>query len=314
MEAGVAGLPQGKILAVDDDPRALEALEAVLKGAGLEVLTVSGGEKALRVARVAVPDVVLLDLVMPGMSGHEVLRELKARAETSDIPVVVVTAVDESEEKEAAIRAGADDFLAKPVEPRELLVRIRTLLKVKRLHRDLDRTLKYLHELEAARYAEGSAQEPPKGPASRASLATVLIVEDELLERAIYADLLRDHGYTVISAPTAPQALELLRFQPVDVVLVDLVLPGMSGPELIERLKTVSPETPVIVVTAHPTSHNAITALKLGAFDFIVKGFKSEVMLHAVKRAVEKRQLELQTQTLLQELKSKVDRLSERQA
>jgi DNA-binding NtrC family response regulator len=97
-----------------------------------------------------------------------------------------------------------------------------------------------------------------------------------------------------------------LRLQEVDVILVDLVLPGMSGPELIERLQTISPDTPVIVVTAHPSSHNAMTALKLGAFDFIVKGFKNEVMLHAVKRALETRQLELQARTLIQELKAKV--------
>ncbi len=124
--------------------------------------------------------------------------------------------------------------------------------------------------------------------------------------------MLRERGYNVISAPTARQALEFLRLQGVDVILVDLILPGMSGPELIQRLQTISPDTPVIVITAHPSSHNAITALKLGAFDFIVKGFKNEVMLHAVKRALEKRQSEFQTRTLSQELKAHVDQFSDR--
>jgi two-component system cell cycle response regulator len=302
----------GKILAVDDDPKALKVLEGFLKGSGFEILPAACGEDALRVAREVNPDLVLLDLVMPGMSGHEVLCELKAGKETSEIPVVVVTAVDQLAEKEKAIQGGADDFLAKPIEQRELLIRIRTLLKVKQLHKDLERTLRLLHELEATRYAEESAHDSPSALTSRAPLGTILIVEDELLERAIYADLLRDHGYYVISAPTAHQALEFLRLQEVDVILVDLVLPGMSGPELIERLQTISPDTPVIVVTAHPSSHNAMTALKLGAFDFIVKGFKNEVILHAVKRALEKRQLELQNRTQLQELKTKVTQLSDR--
>jgi len=313
MENGAAGGVPGKILVVDDDPNTLTVVEGFLKGTEFDVLLATSGEDALRVAREGRPDVVLLDLVMPGMSGHEVLQKLKTQEETSDILVVIVTAVDQMAEKENAIEEGADDFLAKPVERRDLLIRLRTLVKVKHLHQDLDRTLRYLHELEAARYTEGTTPDPQNGLAPRPPLGTVLIVEDELLERAIYADLLRDHGYNVISAPTAHQALEFLRLQEVDVILVDLVLPGMSGPELIERLQTISPDTPVIVVTAHPSSHNAITALKLGAFDFIVKGFKNEVMLHAVKRALEKRQLELQARTLIQELKTKVYQISDPQ-
>ena len=314
MRDGTAGLLPGRILAVDDDPKALGTLETYLKGAGLDVLTAMSGEQALSAVRRSSPDIVLLDLGMPGMSGREVLRELKARKETSDIPVIIVTSLDQMAEREKAIHEGADDFLTKPIERRELLMRVRTLLRVRHLHRDLERTLGSLHELEASRYADGAAHDLLKGPPSRPPLATILIVEDELLERAIYADLLRDHGYTVLTVPTAHQALELLRFQEVDVILVDLVLPGMSGPELIERLKTVTPDTPVIVVTGHPSSHNAVTALRLGAFDFIVKGFKNEVMLHAVKRALEKRRLELQTRTLVHELKAKVAQLSEGQA
>lgn len=313
MENGGLGAVSGTILVVDDDAKALKVVEGFLKGTGFAVLPATSGEDALRVAKQTSPDLILLDLVMPGMSGHEVLQELKAGEKTGDIPVVILTAADQMAEKEKAIREGADDFLAKPVTQRELLIRVKTLLKVKHLHRDLERTLRYLHELEAARYAEGGVQNTEKAQTPSPTRGTILIVEDELLERAIYADFLRDHGYNVISAPTATRALELLRIQEVDVILVDLVLPGMSGPELIERLKTVSPDTPVIVVTAHPSSHNAITALKLGAFDFIVKGFKNEVMLHAVKRALEKRHLEVQARNLLEELQAKVNQLSDQQ-
>lgn len=133
-------------------------------------------------------------------------------------------------------------------------------------------------------------------------MATILIVEDELLERAIYADLLQDHGYEVLAVATASRALECLRLQPVDLILVDLLLPGMSGLELIERLRTVAPETPVIVVTAHPASNYAMTAMELGAFDLIGKGFKNEIMLHAVKRAVDGGHTELQSRAPLHEI------------
>ena len=312
MEEPGAGHPPGKILAVDDDPNALEVLAASLGEAGLDVLTATSGEEALRIVAKATPDLILLDLMMPDMNGHDLLRELKSNKETSDIPVVVITALDQVEEKERAIQGGADDFLAKPIARSELLIRVRTFLKVKHLRQELERTLLYLHELEAALHAGASSQE--KADPMRPPLATILIVEDELMERAIYADLLREHGYKVLSVPTGAQALELLQVKPIDVLMVDLVLPGVSGLDLIERVKTVTPETPVIVVTGHPSSHNVIAALKLGAFDFIVKGFKPEVMLHSVKRALEKRRLELQHQALVADLKTKVDRLLEQQA
>lgn len=310
----MAGHLPAKVLAVDDDPNALEMLVAGLGEEGLEVLTATSGEEALRTVTKAAPDLILLDLMMPGMNGHDLLRELKAKKDTSDIPVVVITALDQVEERERAIAEGADDFLAKPITRSELLIRVRTFLKVKNLRRELERTLMYLHELEATLHAGASAQESPKADPMRPPLATILIVEDELMERAIYADLLRDHGYKVLSVPTGTQALELLQLKPIDVLMVDLVLPGVSGLELIERVKTLTPETPIIVVTAHPSSHNVITALKLGAFDFIVKGFKPEVMLHSVKRALERRRLELQHQALVADLKTKVDRLLEQQA
>ncbi len=312
MEEPGTGHPPGKILAVDDDPNALEVLAASLGEAGLDVLTATSGEEALRIVAKATPDLILLDLMMPDMNGHDLLRELKSNKETSDIPVVVITALDQVEEKERAIQGGADDFLAKPIARSELLIRVRTFLKVKHLRQELERTLLYLHELEAALHAGTSSQE--KADPMRPPLATILIVEDELMERAIYADLLREHGYKVLSVPTGAQALELLQVKPVDVLMVDLVLPRVSGLDLIERVKTVTPETPVIVVTGHPSSHNVIAALKLGAFDFIVKGFKPEVMLHSVKRALEKRRLELQHQALVADLKTKVDRLLEQQA
>jgi two-component system cell cycle response regulator len=307
MDDREAGQPQGKILAVDDDPEMLEILVSSLEGAGFGVLTATSGEEALQAVAKDTPDLILIDLMMPGMNGHDLLRELKAKKETSDTPVVVIT-------KEKAIEGGADDFLGKPISRSELLIRVRTFLKVKRLRQELERTLLYLHELEAARRGDGAAQDSTRADPTRPPLATILIIEDELMERAIYADLLREHGYKVLTAATGAQALEVLQLKPVDVVLVDLVLPGVPGLELIERLRKTTPETPVIVVTAHPSSHNVITALKLGAFDFIVKGFKNEVMLHSVKRALEKRRLELHHQALIHDLRTKVDRLLEHQA
>ena len=133
-----------RILVVDDNAANAELIGAYLAGTGWAVETAHSGAEALAKATSQPPDVVLLDLMMPGVSGYEVCSQLKARAETKDIPVIVVTALTEVEAVEKAIDAGADDFLSKPVNRLELITRIKSLLSVRHLRGELARTLAYL--------------------------------------------------------------------------------------------------------------------------------------------------------------------------
>jgi adenylate cyclase len=119
------------ILVVDDVPQNLRLLQAVLEPCGYTVVTATTGEEALE--RLAGVDLVLLDIVMPGIDGYEVCRRLRADPGTSFLPVVMITASGEPE-KRRAIDAGADDFVAKPFEHDELLARVRSLLRIKRYH------------------------------------------------------------------------------------------------------------------------------------------------------------------------------------
>jgi len=124
----------GKILVVDDTPQNIKLLDAILSPRGYTVVTASSGAEALAKARAEVPDLVLLDIVMPGMSGYEVARRLRADPATRFLPLVMVTALGAQEEKVKAIEAGADDFLAKPVNQLELLARVKSLLRIKEYH------------------------------------------------------------------------------------------------------------------------------------------------------------------------------------
>jgi adenylate cyclase len=125
---------RGRILVVDDTPANVKLLADLLAQQGYEVITAPSGEEALSRIAKRRPDLVLLDVVMPGMSGYEVCRTIRGNPETAILPVVLVTALEPAEERVKGLEAGADDFLAKPVNRQELLARVRSLLRIKELY------------------------------------------------------------------------------------------------------------------------------------------------------------------------------------
>ena len=126
------------VLVVDDLPRNVRLLEALLSPRGFTVTSAGSGEEALSLLRDELPDVVLLDILMPGIDGYEVCRQIRQDPRTAFLPVVMVTASDD-QEKVRAIEAGADDFVTKPFDQSELLARVRSLVRVKRYHDTIDR-------------------------------------------------------------------------------------------------------------------------------------------------------------------------------
>ena len=134
------------ILVVDDDARNLRLMESILKSSGYAVLSAHDGEEALRTIAGARVDAVLLDVMMPGMSGFEVCGHLRGRYETRLLPIIMVTALNSLEEKVQALETGADDFLSKPVNRVELLAKLRTILRAKALHDEVEQTRRQLEE------------------------------------------------------------------------------------------------------------------------------------------------------------------------
>src|SRR5688572_32885448 len=126
------------ILAVDDQPANLRLLDAVLSPRGYRVVHATSGEQALELLPSSAVDLVLLDIVMPGVDGYEVCRRIRSAPETAFLPVVMITASG-NQEKTRAIEAGADDFVSKPFDQSELLARVASLARIKRYHDTITR-------------------------------------------------------------------------------------------------------------------------------------------------------------------------------
>ena len=142
-------LAESKILVVDDNAQNLELLVAYLDSTGCEVSTAVDGIEALEKVADEQFDLILLDVMMPRMSGFEVCRKLKSAPETRDIPIIMVTALNELGDIERGVDSGTDDFISKPVNRIELVTRVRSLLRVRHLKSELDRAIAYLNEVQS---------------------------------------------------------------------------------------------------------------------------------------------------------------------
>jgi two-component system alkaline phosphatase synthesis response regulator PhoP len=136
------------ILVVDDNQQNLELLQAYLEDMDCVTVPANNGPMALDIVAKEAPDLILLDVMMPRMSGFEVCRRIKNDPATTNIPIIMVTALNELGDIERGIDSGSDDFVSKPVNKLELLTRVRTMLKLKHLSDKLERTLAYLSEVE----------------------------------------------------------------------------------------------------------------------------------------------------------------------
>jgi len=204
------------VLVVEDDPPAGELLSRQLRRAGFRTEVVRSGSDVMARARQQKPAAITLDILLPGLDGWEVLTQLKRDEATSSIPVIVITVVDNPE---LGIALGALDYFVKPVPARELVGRLRRFKLV------------------------------PNG-ASR--MTQVLVVDDESANRDWLKEVLEPAGFGVISAVGGREAIELARARRPDLVLLDLLMPEVSGFDVVEALradKTMA-KTPIMVLTA----------------------------------------------------------------
>jgi adenylate cyclase len=187
-----------RVLAVDDTPQNLRLLEALLAKDGYAVVTASSGNEALRVIAEQHPDLLLIDILMPGMDGYELTRRIRANEDTKFLPIVLMTASGD-EDKARALESGADDFVPKPVAQHELSVRVRSLLRIKQYHDTIERQKRQLSRFLSPQIADlvSSAE------------GEALLMGHRREITVVFCDL---RGFTAFSETAEPEeALSILR-------------------------------------------------------------------------------------------------------
>jgi CheY-like chemotaxis protein len=240
------------VLVIDDDPRVHDLLKRSLAREGFRVEAASSGEEGLRMARHLRPEAITLDVMMPGMDGWAVLSALKNDPELADIPVVMLTIVDD---QNMGYALGAAEYLTKPV--------------------DRDRLASVLKK-----YA-GDGQ-------SRSAL----VVDDEPEARDMLRRALESHGWSVVEAPNGRAAIEKLQERRPAVILLDLMMPEMNGFQFVEELQKNADwrEIPVVVVTAKDLTQEERVLLDRQVGIVLQKGaYRSEELLRETGRLVANR-------------------------
>ncbi len=250
-----------RILIVDDVPANVRLLEAKLTAEYYQVATARDGLEALSAARRWQPDLILLDVMMPGMDGLECCRRLKGDIETAHIPVVMITALHAQPERVAALEAGADDFLTKPVEIVTLMARVRSLVRLKRL---LDEW--------RARCATARAlglEEGPEEPVS-VSGAHALVVADCPPHAEAAMRALKQEG---IAARHARSESEMALDSGVDLVVLSLSLASDDPLRLASRLRAAegTQDVPLLLIADRDRPERSLRAFDLGANDWVLE-------------------------------------------
>jgi two-component system, OmpR family, alkaline phosphatase synthesis response regulator PhoP len=148
LSAATEEVQRPRVLIADDNPQGVELLEAYLADRDYDIETAADGEETLRKVKDWHPDLILLDIMMPKISGFEVCKRLRSDPATQDIAVLMITALDQQSDIDRAVEAGTDDFLTKPINKTELLLRVRSVLKSRLNQRKLDRALAYIEAVE----------------------------------------------------------------------------------------------------------------------------------------------------------------------
>jgi DNA-binding response OmpR family regulator len=162
--------PQAKILVVDDTDTNIKLLRALLKGAGYEVVTATCGQEGLTAATTEHPDLILLDIMMPDLTGYEVCQRLRAAPETRQTPIVFLTALHEMEDHVKGMDVGGDDVLTKPINKLELLTRVKSLLRLRMVTVEVHQQRQIIYDLLKAYVSEDAAQRYLADPSSLSSL------------------------------------------------------------------------------------------------------------------------------------------------
>ena len=266
------------ILVIDDSATYRSELRRALETAGYAVLVATSGEEGLKAAADHRPTGIIVDGVMPGIDGRTVVRRLRLDAALRGTPCVLLTASEAAGNELQALEAGADAFVRKEEDLEIVLARLAAVLR--------------------------PAVDGRMVPASLLAPKRILAADDSPTFLHALAGMLRGEGYDVVLARSGEEVLEMLAAQPVDCILLDLVMPGLGGRETCQRIKN-APETrdiPLILVTALDDRATLLDGLAAGADDYVSKAGGFEVLKARVRAQLRRKQVEDESRRVREEL------------
>lgn len=255
-----------KILIVDDEAKNVKLLEAQMPQELYEITRAYNGIEALEKVAQNHPDLVLLDIMMPGMDGYEVTRKLKNDPFSKNIPVILVTALGGIEDKIKGLEAGADEFLNKPVQRVELLARARSLILFKELQEQL------ISRSQVKGLYKGRPEDGEPAPLG-AVLPKVLVVEDDAQDAKLVRRYLNELPLELEFVSNGTDAFAHIEKNSIDLILLDILLPGFDGFEICRQLKKRdrTRNIQILVTTCLSDLQSKEKSFELGADDVLIK-------------------------------------------
>jgi two-component system, cell cycle response regulator len=270
-----------RVLVVDDIAINVKLLEAKLSSEYFDVLSASSGSAALEIADAELPDVILLDVMMPGMDGFEVCRRLKANPRTADLPVVMVTALSDAANRLRGLEAGADDFLTKPVNDIALFARVRSLARLKRMMEEWR-----LRDEICGRFGGSQSVAEEGGP------ARVLIVEEDAFAAARMSETLAlAHQVTVVGSCTEAQSrLD----EETELIIASLTTPDGDPLRLVSQCRgnEIFRQLPVLLIAAERDLPRLTKGLDLGANDYLIRPVDRNELLARTNTQIRRKRLQ----------------------
>ncbi len=273
-----------RILVVDDIPVNVRLLEAKLMAEYFEVLTASDGPSALEVAHAQAPDLILLDVMMPGMDGFEVAERLRQDPKTQHIPIVMITALTDTADRVRGLEAGADDFLSKPVNDIALFARVRSLARLKVMMDELRVRNATTGELDIVGQVPQDAEED-------AANGQILMVESEDLLAGKLTEFLTGAGHRIRRATNGTEALELGREPGLDLIMVSLRLAGEDGLRLCSQFRSQDQtrHVPILLILEENELVQLAKGLELGVTDYLIRPIDQNELLARTRTQIRRR-------------------------
>ena len=274
----------GLILIVDDVPANVKLLEAKLSNEYYDVITAKDGYEAIAQTKAKKPDLILLDVMMPGIDGFETCRRLKEDPEVSHIPVVMVTALSDPSDRVTGLEAGADDFITKPINDTALFARVRSLVRIKVLIDELRLRGKSGSQLGMSA-SDYSLHLDVTG-------SSIVLIDDDVVQARRIVERMTSGGYTMRAYSDHKEALEVARQDTtIDLILISTQLADVDGLRLATQFKALEQvrHVPIIMMVDEEDQHLMLKGLELGVNDYLLTPVDFNEMFARVKTQVRRK-------------------------